>query len=255
MKATVAQSEDIQEEAKVEEAEIENFGSASSRYRRGVAYRRWGRRLPRPLFFNFCIHLLASRDLHQMEFTTFCYQQSILCQHSPQTTNLCVPRRRGVLMQEHIPPQLAVLIGHRIVQCVGSDISPVSVESNFECSCSSSSHFKDSGGDSKSNICGDHLDTCNPFGNLAACICSESRPIGRVLTVKCSQLVTCTISQSLGGSKVCEEVPVSLEDVELVGRGFFVVTSKGPGTSRGGGVFGGKFQSTNRNAQVKVAED
>lgn len=146
-----------------------------------------------------------------------------------------------MLVQEHVPPQLAVLIGHRIVECVGSDVSPISIKPDFERGCPSARHFKDARGDSKPDVGGRHFDTCNPLGNLPAFFGSESRPIGRVPAVERSELITCTISQGLSGSEVCEEVPISLKNVELVGGGFFVVASKRPGTGQSGGVFGSKL--------------
>lgn len=160
-----------------------------------------------------------------------------------------------MLVQEHVPAQLAVLIGHRIVECVGSDVSPISIKPDFERGCPSARHFEDARGDSKPNVGGGHFDTCNPFGYLPAFFRSESRPIGRVLAVESSELITYTISQGLSGSEVCEEVPISLKNVELVGGGFFVVASKRPGTGQGGSIFRSELQTPDSNAQVKVAED
>ena len=68
-------------------------------------------------------------------------------------------------------------------------------------------------------------------------------------------LLPSPVSQRLRRTEVREEVPVSLENVELVGRGGLVVPTEGPRTSRADTVLGCESQCALGDAEVEVAED
>jgi len=114
---------------------------------------------------------------------------------------------------------------------VDSDIPPEPIKTNLRRGCPSPSYLEHTRGDSEPDVRGDNLHTRDPLGNFTSLLRCKRRPIGRILAVQRGQLVTRAIRQCFGGPKVGEEVAISLENIELVGRGFLIVTSEGPGTS------------------------
>lgn len=117
------------------------------------------------------------------------------------------------------------------MESMSADVAPESIQADLQCSSPRAGHLEDPRGNSKPHVRGDHLDASNPFRNFTSLVCSEARSIGRVTFIECGELVTSTISQSLGGSEMREEVSVALEDVELFRGCVLVVTSEGPSSS------------------------
>lgn len=178
-----------------------------------------------------------------------------------------------MLPEQDISSQLSVLVSHRIVQSVGSDISPESVQPNLAGSCPGASHFKHSRCHPKTNIRGDNLDGGNQLGPFTTLLDGEGGSVVLVGAIDAVSFGPSLVGKGLGSTEVGEEVAVGGENVELIGglllvlfwlvrRCFLSIVGKDgthvaavwPRSCAGCGVLLGKVQGTEGDAKVEIAE-
>lgn len=138
----------------------------------------------------------------------------------------CVPSHFRYLIQQLEPPQLPVLIRDRIMKRMRPDIPPEAVETNSQTCSLGTSHFEDTCRHSQTSIRSDDLGACNPLRQFTSFASSElcsSLETARVGCIDFADLFAGAIGESHGGTEVCVEVTVSLQDIELVCGTFFVL--------------------------------
>lgn len=142
---------------------------------------------------------------------------------SPHLPHLSVPSRLWNLIQQHIAPQLSILVRDGIMQGVSPDVPEKPVQANLVCCCPSSGYFKHASSHTETSIGGDDLDASNPLSPVAALSRGETGPVVLIFSEDAICLITGLIGKGLSGTEVGKKVAVGLEDVELVGCFFLVL--------------------------------
>ena len=123
------------------------------------------------------------------------------------------------------------------MQRMRPNIAPEPIQPDLHRCRPGTSNLKDTRRYPQPNIRGNHLDTGNPLGQLTPLPGRQPWPVIRMLSIQGGDLLSSPIRQRLGRAEMREEVPVPLENVELLCRGGLVVTAKGPWAGRAHGVF------------------
>lgn len=96
-------------------------------------------------------------------------------------------------MQKNISPQLPVLIRHRIMQRMRSDIPPVPIQAHLQRRSASPRHLEHAIAHPQCGIGAKHLDASNPFRDLSSLLCCQGRPIRGMAPIQSGQLVACSV--------------------------------------------------------------
>lgn len=121
---------------------------------------------------NQYIHGIACLDIYPKHNT-----ESFVPDH------LSIPSRLRNLPEQHISPQLPILISHRIMQRMCPNIPPEPIQPNLQACRSRSRHLKHPIRNPQPRIRRNNLNTRNPlrnFSTLARSQCTSVRPIGTV---------------------------------------------------------------------------
>lgn len=76
-------------------------------------------------------------------------------------------------MQKHIPSQLSILIRHRIMQRMRSDIPPVPIQAHLQRSSPGPGHLEHTIANPQRSIGAKHLDAGDPFRDLSSLLGCE----------------------------------------------------------------------------------
>ena len=96
-------------------------------------------------------------------------------------------------MQKHISPQLPILIRHRIMQRMRSDIPPVPIQAHLQRRSPSPRHLEHAIADSQRGIGAKHLDAGHPFRDLSSLLGCQGRPVRRMACIESGELVACSV--------------------------------------------------------------
>ena len=96
-------------------------------------------------------------------------------------------------MQKHIPPQLPILIRHRIMQRMRSDIPPVPIQAHLQRRSPSPRHFEHTIANPQRGIGAKHLDAGHPFRDLSSLLGCQGRPVRRMACIESGELVACSV--------------------------------------------------------------
>ena len=143
--------------------------------------------------------------------------------HHHPTTYLSVPGRLRNLVQQHVAPQLPVLVRDGVVQRVSPDVPEEPVQADLARRRPGSRHLKHASRHAQAGVGRDHLDAGDPFGPVAALPRGEAGPVVLILSKDAVGLVSGPVGERLGCAEVSKEVAVGLEYVELVGCFFLVL--------------------------------
>lgn len=175
------------------------------------------------LFFSCCLARICLKYSHSLQFQnnligdTRCntdlivlsYKNKTIKQSRPETDS-SIPSRLGHLIQDLKPPQLPILIRHRIVQSMRPNISPKAIKSILLRRRPRTQHFKNPRRHLQTRIRRHHLRTRNPLrdfpslsGRQRFALFAESRIDG-------SDLGTGEVVEGFVGADVSCEIAVAL---------------------------------------------
>ena len=164
---------------------------------------------------------------------------------------LSIPGRLEHLSLQNTPPQLLLLVGNRIMQCMRPHIPPKPAQPHLRRPRPRPRDFKTPAGHPERRIRSDNLDARHPLCHLTT-LGGGHVPLLPVGEVNVANFLAGDVSKGFGGAEVCEKGATAPQDVRSFNTSGDGLGGIWPGTGVFDGVGGGKVESLNGNTDVEV---